>query len=461
MSVEEFDLVVRGGTVVTAASRAACDVGVAGGRIVQVGGPMRGRRELDASGAYVLPGALDMHVHLSASAPTRDDPPRFVDDFLTGSRAALAGGVTTLGQMSFPDDETSIRAVIARDMQAAGEQALVDYAFHAGVFTATDDLLEAIPELAAQGHMGLKLVMLAFDHDPRDLIAAAKLAGDLGMLTMIHCEDNALIEFAGAQLLAEGRGGMEHYPLSRPDWTETAAVERAAAICAATGAPINVVHLSSGAALEATRRARARGLPLFVEARPLYLTLDASVHAQPDSGRFAGMPPVRQPADVEALWRGLADGSIQTVGSDHAPWFLRDKTWPGIDVTTARKGMAELETMIPLLHSEGVARGRLTLERLVAVTATNPALLHGLYPRKGTIAPGADADLVIFDPELTRTVDAAAMQSRADYCVYDGWEVRGWPRTTISRGEVLYDDGSFSGEPGRGEWIARGKTVAP
>lgn len=461
MSSEQLDLVVRGGTVVTAASRADCDVGVAGGRIVQVGGSMRGRREVDASGAYVLPGGVDMHVHLSASAPAYDDPPRFVDDFHTGSRAALAGGVTTLGQMSFPDEETSIRAVIERDLRAAREQALVDYAFHAGVFTATGDLLEELPQLAAQGHMGLKLVMLAFDHDPRQLVMAAKRAGDLGMLTMIHCEDDALIAFLGEQLAAEGRGGIEHYPASRPDFTETAAVERAIAICEATGAPINVVHLSSASALAATRRARARGLPVFVEARPLYLTLDASVHDQPDSGRFAGMPPVRGRADMEALWQGLADGSIQTVGSDHAPWFLRDKTGPEIDVASARKGMAEVETMIPLLHSEGVARGRLSLERLVAVTATNPALLHGLYPRKGTIAPGADADLVVFDPALRRTVDAAAMQSRADYCVYDGWEVTGWPRATISRGEVLYEDGAFSGEPGRGEWIPRGRTVAP
>jgi dihydropyrimidinase len=459
-----YDLVVRGGTVVTADGRGAADVGVSEGRIAQLGGPMTGDRELDASGTFVLPGGLDMHVHFSAVAPEPGDVSRFVDDFESGSRAAIAGGVTTYGNMSFPDEDVpgqTLRAAIARDEAAAAAQSVTDYVLHAGVFTAPPDLLDAVPELAARGHRSLKIVTLAFDHDPAGLVKAVQLAGANGMLTLVHCEDDALIDFVTAELVESGRGGLAHYPGSRPDYTEAVAVDRAIAVCEATGAPICIVHLSSAAALESARRARARGLPVFVETRPFYLHLTADAHQGSEPGRFVGMPPLRSQGDVDALWRGLADGTIHTVASDHAPWFLADKVDPALDVRTCRKGIAEIETMLPMLFAAGVTSGRLSLERFVAVTATNAARLNGLYPRKGTIAVGADADLLVLDPRRTRTVDARQMQSRADYCVYDGVRVTGWPRFTVSRGEVVLADGEISARPGRGQLVPRGATTPP
>lgn len=462
MPADAFDLVVHDGTVVTAGGRGRCDVGVSGGRIAALGIGLRGERMLDAGGAYVLPGGVDMHVHLSAVAPGPGEPPRFVDDFHVGTRAALAGGVTTVGNMSFPDEGQTVSEALARDLAAAAEQAVADYALHPGVYLADDDLLERVGDWAEAGHMGLKIVMLAFDHDPRHLVPAVKRAGDLGMLTMVHCEDDAIIEFRNEELVSSGRGGLAHYHESRPDYTETAAVERAIAICEATGAPMLVVHLSSASALAAARRARARGLPLFVETRPIYLQLTDAVHAGPDPGRFVSMPPVRSAGDVEALWTGLADGSIQTIGSDHAPWLLRDKVDPALDIPSCRKGMAELETMIPLVYTRGVRTGRISLERLVAVCATNPARLHGLYPRKGTIAVGADADLLVLDPERSRVVDGSAMESRAGYSPLDGMELWGWPRATVSRGAVVHADGAITAAaaPGRGAWLPRGRTEA-
>ncbi|GAA2096300.1 dihydropyrimidinase [Streptomyces albiaxialis] len=464
MAAEEYDLVVRGGTLVTAGGSGPGDLGVADGRIVQLGGPMRGRRELDASGAYVLPGAVDTHVHLQATAPGPGDEPGFVDDFASGSRAALAGGVTTLGNMTFPADEAqSVEEAVARDLAAAGACSAVDYVLHPGLLRADDASLAAIPALAAQGHMSIKLFMMSLDEeaDPSRLVAAVKRAGDAGMLTLVHCEDGALTRFVAEDLTASGRDALTHYPASRPDFTEAASVERAVAVCRATGAPVCLVHLSSGAALDAARRARAGGLPVYVETRPLYLHLTAEAHAASDGARFVGMPPLRQANDSRALWNGLADGSVDTVATDHAPWFLRDKLSPGHRLTAPRAGVAELETMVPMLYDAGVRTGRLSLERLVAVTATAPARLHGLYPRKGTLAPGADADLLVLDPDEERVIDGAAMESRAGYSVHDGRRVLGWPRFTVSRGEVVYADRTVTARPGRGRWLRRTRTGTP
>jgi len=278
---------------------------------------------------------------------------------------------------------------------------------------------------------------------------------------MLHCEDGPLVRSAGQRLLAEGRGGLADWASSRPVLAERAAVERAVAICEATGSPIYIVHLSSQPALDSARRAQAAGLPVFVETRPLYLYLTSALLQEPDGAKYIGCPPLREPADVEAMWSGLADGSIHTLGSDHAPWLLRDKTDASLDVTTARPGVADLETIMPMLFSAGVLAGRISLSRFIELTATNPARLFGLYPRKGTIAVGGDADLVVLDPQLRRTIDGRSMQSNADYSVYDGREVCGWPRFTVSRGDVVFEDGQVVAEPGRGQLLRQGPMTMP
>ena len=458
-------LVVRGGTVVTAGGRGRADVVVREGRIAAVtepGGPgtAAGVRELDATGCFVLPGGIDVHVHL-ATAPTGPGD-GFVDDVITGSRAAIAGGITTIGPMAFPEAEgETLLEATARDLAACARDAAVDYVVHPGFVVPDDSTLADIAALAAAGHRSLKTATLFLDQRGSDLVGAVALAGSLGMLTMIHCEDGALIGQRTAALVATGRGGLAHYPLSRPDVTESVAVDRAIAICEITGAPVYLVHVSSRRALASARDARARGLPVFVETRPIYLNLTDEVHAADDGGKFVGMPPVRTSEDREALWSGIADGSVHTLASDHAPWRLAEKIDPSLDVSTARKGVAELETMLPMLYSEGVATGRITLERFVAISATNPARLFGLYPRKGTVAVGADADLLVLDPSEVRTIDGATAQSAAGYSVYDGRRVAGWPRYVIGRGEILLDDDGLHAQPGRGRLQAQGPMVVP
>ncbi|HEX9066251.1 MAG TPA: amidohydrolase family protein [Streptosporangiaceae bacterium] len=463
MPGQDFDLVVRGGTVVTAGGQADCDVAVRDGRIAQLGGSARGRRELDARGALVLPGCLDLHVHLSSPELPEPGVPAWCDDFDSGSAAAAAGGITTIGNMTFPAPGDSLTAALDRDLTAARDQARVDYLLHPVLAEPVPAALAELPALAAAGHTSVKLFMVAeeFDAHASAMVEAVSIAGRHGMLTLIHCEDGPLVRLAGQRLVRAGQGGLEHFAASRPVAAERAAVSRAVAITEATGAPVCVVHLSSGQALDAARAGKAAGLPVFVETRPLYLYLTSELLGGPDGARFIGAPPLREPADVAALWAGLADGSVDTIGSDHAPWRLADKLDPSQDVTTARQGVADLETMVPMLFDAGVASGRLTLARFVAVTAAAPARLAGLWPRKGTIAPGADADLVVLDPGLTRTVDGSAMRSRAGYSPYDGRTVRGWPRFTISRGDVVFEDGQVTGEPGRGQWLRRHATAAP
>jgi dihydropyrimidinase len=455
--------VIRGGTVVTAGSSCGCDLAVRDGKVSQIGGSPRGRRELDATGALVLPGGIDMHVHLSSPAPPEAGVPVWVDDFDSGSAAAIAGGITTIGNMTFPADGDSLNQSLERDLAAARTLASVDYVLHPVLDSPTPQALAELPGLAEAGHTSLKLFMVAdeFDAHADAMIEAVRIAGQQGMLTLIHCEDGALVRFAGERLLATGRGGLSDWAASRPVLAERAAVERAVAICEATESPVYIVHMSSEPALRAARRARARGLPVFVEARPLYLHLTSEALAEPDGAKYIGAPPLREAGDVEALWAGLADGSVDTLGSDHAPWRLADKLDQSLDVTTARQGVADLETMLPMLFSAGVSTGRVSLHRFVSLTATGPARLFGLYPRKGTIAVGSDADLLVLDPQLRRTIDGSSMRSRAGYSPYDGREVCGWPRYTISRGDVVLEDGQVLAKPGRGQWLRRGRTSPP
>jgi dihydropyrimidinase len=458
-----YDLVIRGGTVVTAGGPAECAVGVTDGKVSQIGGAPRGRRELDAAGALVLPGGIDMHVHLSSPGPPETGVPAWVDDFATGSEAAIAGGITTFGNMTFPAQGDSLTQAIQRDLAAARGLAAIDYVLHPVLADPTPDALAELPALARAGHTSLKLFMAdeAFDAHADAMIEAVRIAGEHGMLTLIHCEDGPLIRLAAQRLHAAGRGGLTDWAASRPVAAERAAVERAVAICEITGSPVYLVHLSSESALRAAGRGRARGLPVFVEARPLYLYLTSKALAEPQGAKYIGAPPLREQADVEALWSGLADGSVDTLGSDHAPWRLADKLDPAQDVTTARQGVADLETMLPMLFSAGVSAGRISLQHFIALTSTAPARLFGLYPRKGVIAVGSDADLLVLDPALRRVIDGSTMRSRAGYSAYDGREVSGWPRFVVSRGEVVLADGQVQARQGRGQWLRRGRTSPP
>jgi dihydropyrimidinase len=460
-----YDLVVRGAAVAGPGNPETADIAVSGGRIAKVGGEMTGEQEIAAGGLLALPGGIDAHVHLvyrglaeqmrQAGALGQAEPV-WVDDFWTGSLAAIAGGITTVGNMTFSLPGETAPAAVAREMAGAAPEAAVDWFLHPVLTDLAAGAGGEIAALAADGHTSVKVFLTHPETaDPAAVRAAAAAARQAGSLTLLHCEAAELLERSGQQLVAEGRGAVPNFPESRPVAAETAAVDQAIAAARDTGAPVYIVHLSSAAALDRCRQARAAGVPVHVETRPLYLHLTRDRFAEPDAGKYVGAPPLREQADRDALWAGLAAGDIDTVCSDHAPWLLADKLDPALDVRTARQGVADLETLMPMLFSEGVLTGRISLAQFTDLTSANAARLFGLYPRKGVIAPGSDADLVLWDPQERRTVDGARMRSLADYSVYDGWQVQGWPRIVIRRGQVLLADGEILARPGQGRWLPR------
>lgn len=451
MTEGPFDLVVRGGTVVTAEGELQADVGIADGRIAAVAPGLQGWETIDASGHFVLPGGVDPHVHFSPVEPP--PAPGWVDDFWSGSRAAAAGGITTVGHMSYPWPGQTLLQTIERDMANARENAIVDFAFHPVLTDPASQPLAEIPRLAELGHTTLKYFMSfgGFMTTPEPYLEAMRLAATAGMPVLIHCEDGALAADALAHLIATGRTAPSFYPESRPVRVESAAVARAVAFAEQSGASLYVVHLSSEDALNEVRRGRERGIDIWIETRPMYLFLTEERFAEPDAGKYFGQPPLRTPADRDALWQAIQDGEINTVATDHAPWMYAQKVSDHLDVATIPPGVADLDVMLPMLWSEGVSTGRISRQRFVEVTAANAAKLLGLFPRKGTIAPGSDADLVLWDPEASRPVRAESFQSVADYSPYEGGHVTGWPTMTISRGEVIVRDGAIEGRRGRAQ----------
>ena len=421
-----------------------------GGRITHVGRAPQADRTIDATGLLVLPGVVDLHTHL-ASTPTFTP----LDDFGSGSRAAIAGGVTTVLSMVY-QEEASLRRGIERGLRDA-EKSACDFAFHVVVTDPSADALAELPDLAREGHAGVKVFMVTkrFVERKDDYLALYRAAAKEGVLVAVHAEDHLLIERSTAALHLAGKTGVAHFPASRPVEAEMIAVRAAIENAAATGARTYLVHLSSGAALEELRRGKARRTArVFGETRPLYLYLTRERFERIDGALWVGQPPLREQADVYAVWRALADGTCDTVGTDHYPHRRDAKLAQGLAFDKVPPGVANLETLLPMLYSEGVRKERLSIERLVDVLATTPARLAGLE-RKGEVSVGKDADLVLFDPIERRTIHARDMHSACDYDPYEGWEVTGWPRTVILRGEIAYDRHEVRAQPGTGRFVAR------
>jgi dihydropyrimidinase len=444
-------LLIRGGRVVNADGVVAADVRIVGATIAEVGPNLAAGPDtevIEASGRLVLPGGIDPHTHLH---------PTFVDDLTTGSRAALAGGITSVGTFYFPERDESIVAALDRMTARVEREAIADVFLPATPWPPNDALGAALSTLVARGQPSLKLYMVRPDFAAQlgPLIRLLETARDAGVVSMIHCEDAALLDAAVRRLESRGLSSLANYPASRPVIAETAATQQAAALCESTGAPMHVVHLSSARALEATRAARAAGASLSIETRPLYLHLTENWFRGGEAPLLVGQPPLRSPPDSEALWRGLADGSIDMLATDHAPWSRAQKLDPALTVSRLRPGVSDLQFMLPMYFSEGVGKRGLSLERFVATTATNAARRFGLYPKKGVIRPGSDADIVLWDPTRSGLVTAAADHSNSDYSPYEGWSVIGWPVLTIRRGEVVARGTEVVGPAGSGRLCSR------
>ena len=444
-TADDLDLVVRRGRVVTASADGIADIGIRDGRIAVLAGSLpAGRREIDAAGRLVFPGGIDAHVHLTPVS-TAQRSLVWVDDFASGSRAAAAGGVTTVGNITFPAPGETLLEAHRRVAAEAAAASITDFFLHPVLLEPGPERLAEIEELARAGGSSLKFFMHLFGFDPgaADYLRALDHAGRSGLITLIHCEDAAIISLLTERLMAAGRTELENFPASRPVAAEAAAVARAIGFAEAAQAPVYLVHLSSGRAISQVREAQDRGVPVHAETRPIYLLFTADRFTGPEAPLYVGNPPLRDESDVSALWHGLESGAIATCCTDHAPWTRAQKMDPALDVAHTRPGMADLETLMASLYSEGVRAGRLSLRRFVEVTSTNAARLFGLFPRKGTIAVGSDADLVIFDPAVSKPVRGAELQTSARMSLLEGRELTGWPETTISRGDVIFDRGQI------------------
>jgi dihydropyrimidinase len=443
-----MDLAIRGGTVVTADGSGRADVGVDGGRITSIGAVAAADRDIDATGLLVLPGCIDMHTHL-ASTPGWTP----LDGFASGTRAAIAGGVTTVLSMVY-QEEGSLRRGVERAFRDAAPS-VADYAFHIVVVDPSPSGIAELPALVREGHAGLKvfMVMKQFAERTDEFLRLYAAARDNGMLVAVHAEDHRLIADSTAALHAAGKTGVRHFPESRPVEAEVVAVRQAMRHAELTGASLYLVHLSSRAAALELADGRRRGLPVYGETRPLYLYLTRELFEREDAALWVAQPPLRDTVDVDAIWAAVAEGTLDCVATDHIPRTRAQKLAPGLSFDQIPPGVSNLETLLPMLYSEGVRKGRITVERLVDLLATTPARIAGLAS-KGQIAVGRDADLVLFDSERTRTIRAAELHSAADYDPYEGWVVTGWPSAVLLRGTVAYDR-EIRVAPGFGRFVPR------
>jgi len=445
-----FDLVIRNGQVVTEAGTVSADVAIRSGIIEAIGQlPGTGSRELDATGKLVVPGGIDAHVHISpVSLPNRQLA--WVDDFGSGTRAAAAGGVTTIGDITFPRSDENPSQAVQRTALEAEHQSYVDFVLHPVMLDPSPENRSGLTRLATDGFTTLKVFMNLGDFDARvdDYIEVFSEAARLGLLVLVHCEDAPITRFLTRLLTRQGRTELTNFPLTRPDYAEVAATHRAIAIAEATGARIYLVHVASKSVIEAGNAARNRGVNVHLETRPIYLVFTDEVYKGPRAGLYVGNPPIRSASDRQSLWAALATGSIDTCCTDHAPWTREAKT--NQSFANTRPGMADLELMLPTLFTEGVVKNRLSLQRFTEITSTNAARLLGLHPRKGAIAIGSDADIAILDPTTTKRVRGDAMFSNAGYSVLEGRELTGWPTHAISRGEMVFEEGRIVGRPGHG-----------
>jgi dihydropyrimidinase len=457
----DFDLVVRGGRLVTAESSFEADLGIKDGKIAAIlrgqSGP-GGSRTIDAHGRLVLPGAIDVHTHFATNVGEGST----ADDYESGSRAAAAGGITSFVNFAFQERGKSLRQAVDTELAKAEGKSHIDYGVHVAV---TDlgpgGVLDEIGRLAAEGFSSVKLFTTIDDFKLTDeqIIEVLATAARHGVMVNVHAEDDGLIRYLTGELLREGKTEVSHLFDARPPEAEALATARIAAYAKAAGSVVYFVHLSCALALDAVRRARAAGTQVYVETRPAYLYLDRSRYQLPgrEGNKYVTWPPLRESADQLALWDGLRNGEIQTYATDHTTWTAAQKMNPGLTFAEIPGGVSNVQTSIGMLFAEGVVKGRITENQFVAVCSTNPAKLFGLWPLKGTLAVGADADVMLIDPKRRFTVQSRAMESRSDFDPYEGYQATGWPSTVISRGDVIVDDGRVLSRPGRGALLRRGR----
>lgn len=449
-----MDLIIKNGTIVTADSTYKGDIGVKDGKIQVVGQKLnpadyKGVEVVDAKGKLVMPGAIDGHTHLEMPFGGTIS----ADDYESGTRAAACGGTTTVFDFVLQDfGENLVDSVKRRDALCA-PKACVDYAYHAAVKDLSGGLIDSMEESVKFGVSSFKVFMV-YDFGVSDGVfyQVLRKAKEIGALIGVHAENKEIINTLTAELKAQGKLSAWHHYESRPEFVEGEADIRAIQWAKSLRAPLYIVHLANAQGMEAVTKARDEGYPIFAETCPQYLNFTNEVYKREDGRNFVCSPPMKGKESQDALWEGIKRGDVSVIATDHCPFQSYEKDWGKDDFTKIPNGCAGIENMFPYMLSEA-NKGRVSFNKVVEICCTNPAKLFGCAPQKGMLVPGADADIVIYDPKKEFTVSVGNMHSNYDHTIWEGAKLKGYPVATYSRGNLVYKDGEFLGKAGQGKFV--------
>lgn len=463
--------VIKNGTVVTASDTFAADLLIEGEQVALLGRslPTEGHEVIDAAGKLLLPGGIDVHTHLELPFGGTTSS----DDFFTGQRAAAFGATTTHIDFVIQPKGGSLHDGLEAWHAKAQGKACIDYGFHLAITDLRDEVMEEIPSLVQEGVTSLKLFMAykgVFQVDDETLFRAMTTAAEHGMLIMVHAENGDVIVQRRKKLLAEGKTDPRFHAVAQPPMVEAEATGRAVALAGIAGAPLYVVHMTCEEAIEQLALGRAKGFPVMGETCTQYMFISEDDLARPhfEGAKYICSPPVRSSRNFPLLWRALANNTLQAVSTDHCPFWFEggvNGRLPGKELGRASfdkipNGMPGIEDRMAVIWHNGVNAGRFDANRFVSITSTNPARIFGLYPRKGTIAVGSDADIVVWDPEREHTISAATHHMNTDYNCYEGMTVRGWPEHVLLRGRTLVQGDEWRGSQGGGQFLRRAANAA-
>ena len=448
--------VIKNGTIVTADRTYKADVLIEGESITAIGSDLKGDKVIDAAGCFIMPGGIDPHTHLDMPFMGTNS----ADDYESGTKAALSGGTTMVVDFCIPGNGQRLMDAW-KDWDVRASKAATDYSYHMCITYWNDQVRADMADVVNKGVTTFKHFMAykgALMVNDDEMFASFRRCAELGAMPLVHAENGDVVAALQQKLLAEGITGPEGHAYSRPPEVEGEAANRAIMLADAAGVPLYIVHTSSIPAHEAIQRARALGKRVYGEPLIQHLVLDESEYMNKDwvhAARRVMSPPFRDKKNQEDLWNGLRAGSLQVVATDHCAFTTKQKEIGLTDFTKIPNGTGGLEDRMPVLWTHGVGTGRLTMNEFVAVTSSNIAKILNLYPKKGAVLVGADADLVIWDPEATKTVSASTQVSVIDYNVFEGQKLKGLPRLTLSRGETVYENGKVTAKTGRGKFVAR------
>ena len=457
-----FDLIIKDGTVATAADTFNADIGVKGGRVTAIAKSLSGAtRKIDANGKFVLPGGVEAHCHIEQESGMGV---MAADDYESGSISAVFGGNTTIIPFAAQHRGQTLRKVVETYHKRAGPKAVIDYAFHLIISDPTESVLgQELPALIKDGYTSFKVFLTypLLKLADEDFLNVLTVARENGAITMVHAENDDVIRWLSEKLISAGHTAPKYHAMSHARIAESEASNRAIELARLVDTPLLIVHVSTEEAAQTIRRAQDNGLKVFGETCPqyLFLTADDIDKDGMEGAKFCCSPPPRDEADQDAMWRALKNGTFQVFHSDHAPYRF-DETGklhagPNAPFKKLANGVPGIELRMPLLFSEGVGKGRISLNEFVALTATNAAKIFGLHPRKGTIAIGSDADIAIWDPKREITVTYDILHDNVGYTPYEGMRLRGWPETVISRGRIAVEGGDLHVKRGTGNFLER------